>query len=91
MPKVGYKKFMKVWVQDDLASSHGHTESTTTCKTISSERNPKSSLMTPTHQAKKKPTSKWVGQAETQSYHEPSPSSCLVAQSLSDSLRPFEL
>ena len=42
---------------------------------------PKTHLKLVHSKQRKKPTSKWVWQAETQSYHEPSPSSCLVAQS----------
>lgn len=41
MPKVGYKKFIKVWVQDELASSHGHTESTTHTKQYPLKETPK--------------------------------------------------
>lgn len=61
---------MATWEDPELTSSYGCTESTATYGTLSSERNPKTSWVTPTLRVDE-PTSKWVWEAETQSCHKP--------------------
>lgn len=65
---------MVTWEALEITCSHGHKKSTATAiyGTDSSERNPEDSQEMPTQWAdENKPTSIWIGKAETHSYQKP--------------------